>query len=70
MGRVDPQEVAEWVSATCEAQGVPVRVTDPDVVRSVAVLLSGRAAGPQPRGSAGGARRTAGQSRQVGCTRW
>ena len=41
--------VAAWVQASCDAQGVPVLVTDAGVVADVAVLLTGRAApgGPQ-----------------------
>jgi hypothetical protein len=37
-------EVAAWVAASCAAQGVPVKVTDPTVVRRVGDLLgaSGR----------------------------
>lgn len=44
-------EVAAWVEASCQAQGVPVHVTDAAVLRDVAVLFgagartgSGRAA--------------------------
>jgi hypothetical protein len=44
MGLTD-EEVAAWVEASCAAQGVPVKVTDPAVVRSVCVLLGGRGAG-------------------------
>lgn len=33
------EEVEEWTRRSCEAQGVPVKVTDPVVLRKVAVLL-------------------------------
>lgn len=32
--------VACWVRRSCEAQGVPTKVTDPDVLARVAVLLT------------------------------
>lgn len=32
-------EVQHWVEESCRAQGVPVKVTDPRVLRQVAVLL-------------------------------
>ncbi|MPY93401.1 MAG: hypothetical protein GEV08_10130 [Acidimicrobiia bacterium] len=38
-------EVVAWVEESCEAQGVPVKVTDVLVVRTVATLLS---AGREP----------------------
>jgi hypothetical protein len=36
-------ELARWVMASCARQGVPVKVTDAQVVARVAVLLSGQA---------------------------
>lgn len=36
--------VAEWVEASCAAQGVPVKVSDPVVVEAVAGLLESRVA--------------------------
>lgn len=33
------REVREWTERTCAEQGVPVKVTDPVVLRSVAILL-------------------------------
>lgn len=33
------QEVAEWVERSCAAQGVPVKITDPSVIRQVVILL-------------------------------
>lgn len=35
-------ELARWVMASCARQGVPVKITDAQVVARVAVLLSGR----------------------------
>lgn len=44
MGRLTDTELAEWVGASCERHGVPVKVTDAVVVANVAALLSeGRA---------------------------
>ena len=40
---VDRDEVARWLAASCEAQGVPVRIVDPLIVRNVVTLLDGRA---------------------------
>ena len=37
-----PETVREWVERTCAAQGIKVKVTDPDVLRQVAVLLTAR----------------------------
>lgn len=37
--RLDPSLVAEWVRASCEAQGVPLQISDRGVVRQVSVLL-------------------------------
>lgn len=33
------EDLAAWVAKSCAAQGVPVKVTDPTVLRRVAVLL-------------------------------
>lgn len=62
MARVDPEAVRAWLRLHCAAQGVPVQVTDPDVIRNAVVLLTGRAAGrPAParqRGRSGAAGRS------------
>jgi hypothetical protein len=34
----DPEFLA-WLEKSCEDQGVPLKVTDPTVIRKVAVLL-------------------------------
>lgn len=36
---VDPEVVAEWVRSTCQAQGVPEKVTDVAALREIGVLL-------------------------------
>ena len=41
-------DVAAWVAASCEAQGVPVKVTDVRVVARVAVLFGAPAAASEP----------------------
>lgn len=35
----EPDWLAEWVGASCAAQGVPIKVTDPGVLSQVGVLL-------------------------------
>ena len=46
----DPEEVRAIVEESCAAQGVPVKVTDPSTVRSVAALLrAGRSELPGKR---------------------
>lgn len=40
-------DLAAWVAASCSAQGVPVKVTDPEVVRRVCVLLVATESGPR-----------------------
>jgi hypothetical protein len=37
--KVTPEMVATWVERSCAAQGVPVKVRDPEVVAQVATLL-------------------------------
>lgn len=36
---VDPAVLAAWVRASCEAQGVPEKVTDPVALRRIGDLL-------------------------------
>lgn len=38
-------ELAAWVTASCQEQGVPVKVTHPSVIRQVGTLLGAPAAG-------------------------
>lgn len=47
--KFDPEQVAEWVRASCTAQGVPVVVSDPEVIRNVTALATGRIAAPADR---------------------
>jgi hypothetical protein len=37
--RATPEEVRAWVKATCAAQGIPVKVTDPAVLAATVALL-------------------------------
>jgi hypothetical protein len=66
MGRLTDDELAAWVAASCAAQGVPEKVTDPYLVAQVGVLLTGRGGRTAPARSAGGAHRPDGHSRQTG----
>lgn len=43
LSQVPPEVLASWVAASCAAQGVPVKVTDPTVLRRVGVLLGSAA---------------------------
>lgn len=47
MADYDRAEFTAWLTASCERQGVPVRVTDPAVMTQVAALLG--ACTHQPR---------------------
>jgi len=63
--------IAAWVRASCEAQGLPFRVTSPEVLGKVAVLLTGKAGTGAARAAARARQdRPAGpQMRQIGSTR-
>jgi hypothetical protein len=50
---VSPEVVAAWLRASCAAQGVPVRVTDPQVLAQVAALVPPPMAGAGTTRSAG-----------------
>ena len=39
MSAVDAEELAAWVRASCEAQGVPEKITDPAVLARIGALL-------------------------------
>lgn len=39
------EELAAWVTASCQEQGVPVKVTHPSVIRQVGTLLGAPAEG-------------------------
>ena len=48
--KVDPEQVHAMVDESCASQGVPVKVTDPTAVRTVAALLrAGRSELPVER---------------------
>jgi hypothetical protein len=47
---VTPDQVAAFVAATCAAQGIAVKVTDPGAIRDVVTLLGG-ARGPSRAGT-------------------
>jgi hypothetical protein len=51
MAGLNSEQLAQWVSASCAAQGVPVFVTDPTVVGRVGSLLGGRPGAPARRAS-------------------
>lgn len=40
---IDRDALIAWVRASCEAQGVPEKITDPTTLREVGALLGGRA---------------------------
>lgn len=48
MGRLSEQQIAAWVTASCQAQGVPVRVSEARTVEQVRVLLTGQAGRTAP----------------------
>jgi hypothetical protein len=47
------EQVAAWLAASCAEQGVPVRVTDPQVLGKVAALLAPGGGGPRNRAKRG-----------------
>jgi hypothetical protein len=61
VGRLSDEELAAWVAASCQAQGVPVKVSEARTVEQVRVLLTGQAGRTAPartRGRSGPARRS------------
>jgi hypothetical protein len=46
MGRLSDADLEAWVTASCDAQGVPVQITDAYVLAKVATLLTGGASRP------------------------
>ena len=40
-------DVGAWVRSSCEAQGLPAKVTDPEAVRRVGHLLGASESGPR-----------------------
>lgn len=50
MAGLSDDDIAVWVASSCAAQGVPVKITDPEAVRRVGVLLrAADATGPQAK---------------------
>ena len=51
LSHLPADELASWVRSSCESQGLPVKVSDPTVMRRVGALLGAAGAGPraQPR---------------------
>ena len=43
----DQEPVRRWIEESCAQQGVPVKITDPEVIRKVVILLT---AGRDPDG--------------------
>jgi hypothetical protein len=66
---LSPEAVAAWLSASCAEQGVPVRVSDPQVLAKVAALLPAPVAGPANARSASGDSPGLGHTRQIARTR-
>jgi len=48
MGRLSDEQLAAWVAASCHAQGVAVKVSDPRTVEQVRVLMTGQAGRTAP----------------------
>ena len=48
MGSLTAEAVAAWVTASCQAQGVPVKVSEARTVEQVRVLLTGHAGRTAP----------------------
>ena len=46
---MNPEELAAWVTASCEAQGLDAKVTDIGVLRHVCCLLETGASGEGPK---------------------
>jgi hypothetical protein len=59
VGRLSDEQLAAWVAASCQAQGLPVKVSEARVVEQVRVLLTGQAGRTAPA-------RTRGRSAPVG----
>ena len=56
---MSPEDLAAWVAKSCAAQGVPIKVTDPAVLRQVGVLLTGQASGAGARSACASTRTAA-----------
>src|SRR5687768_12452451 len=45
----DPKRVAEWLAASCARSGVAVKVSDPNALRQIGVLLRAEARDAPPQ---------------------
>ena len=48
MGRLSDEQLAAWVTASCQAQGVPVKVSEARTVEQVRALMTGQAGRTAP----------------------
>ena len=48
-----PDALAAWVTASCQAQGVPVKVSEPRTVEQIRVLLTGQGGRTAPARQSG-----------------
>jgi len=55
VGLLTGDALVDWVTRSCLAQGVPVKVTDGRVIDRVRTLLGGKLGGPRRGGSTVGA---------------
>lgn len=62
LSHLSAEEVAALVEASCAAQGVPAKVTDPSLVRRVGALLGGPVGGSRAHPRSGSTRAAAGRS--------
>ncbi len=62
LSHLSAEEVAALVEASCAAQGVPVKITDPTLVRQVGALLGGRVGASRAHPRSGSTRDAAGLS--------
>lgn len=62
MSHFSAQEIAAFVEASCAAQGVQVKVTDPLVVRRVGALLGAPPGGSRAHPRSGSTREAGGRS--------
>ena len=53
LSRLSPEELAAWVTESCAAQGVPVKVHDPAVIKRVGALLGAKPDGTRGRKRSG-----------------
>ncbi len=60
MAGLSDDDIAAWVADSCAAQGVPVKITDPEAVRRVGVLMRAADA-PRPAAKLRPVRRPASQ---------